>query len=259
MQYIERFNGITRQNFEANPLLYFGDYIPLCLVNNLYRTNIYGSYSPEEHNIIRQLSSNILGRNNYPTSPDNIKIHRKVIWDYLEQWKEQSSFEMNIFNNNEIRTYLFTIRDYCKSNRSCSLRVRNYNNYTWFNTDLLFLANRGNIPNIFFTMVIHRKYLKYYRLSILLEEDIDLGIFEFWIRKDIDITRTPNIKVRNIYRKNFKDDLIDRGIKIVLKDNIEKDLFQSFELPKNIQTIDNYKDYMNDLSKRFCESIKKSF
>lgn len=251
MQYLEKIDIHSNQKILNSDILHFKDYIPVHLVKNLVKKEHYA------FNYIQFSENKIVEKFIYTyfdiSKKSLTEEDKEFIYNYFENWKNQTHLNFNsYFKLNRI--YFKDFEQYLFQNNNINTVIRN-SNYK-FNCNLFYLSSVDEIPNIYFTLVIHKKYIQYYRLCLLLEQDVDLSIFEFWIRKDIDVPKGNYDKVRNIYRKFIKPEILDKNIEIIFKDNIEIDLFKQFELPNNIITIPDYNNYLDNLSKDFLQSLK---
>jgi len=99
-----------------------------------------------------------------------------------------------------------------------------------------------------FSLVIPIKYVPYVQICLMLEEPIDLRVYEFWIKEDFDIKDSIYTNYRKLYRKYLLPDLKENNVPIVVKKDIDKELYFFPEMPKFKRTSD-YDKYVEELVK----------
>jgi hypothetical protein len=106
------------------------------------------------------------------------------------------------------------------------------------------------------SLVIKSKYLPYYKGAIVTSTAINPKHVELWVDSSFDITGSMHKGLRPKYRKFIKKELIELGVKVVVKENLDKELFNQYSLPSDIRTINQFQTFCEESGKEMLTQFK---
>ena len=91
----------------------------------------------------------------------------------------------------------------------------------------------GTSKSLLMGIVFDARLLKYHKLYFLTHGKFDYANMEFWINCDIDTPQYPYKGFRKMYRNIIKPTILELGMKIVEKGDVDASLRVSFNVPQN--------------------------
>ena len=116
--------------------------------------------------------------------------------------------------------------------------VADYNKAYYLQSMKRLVSGRGMIyhsheSEILMTLVFKSSLTRYQKLHYILYGRFDVTAMEFWINDDIDRPQYAHQGFRKMYRNSIKPRILEAGIPIITKSNINKALAATFHVPQS--------------------------
>lgn len=146
---------------------------------------------------------------------------------------------------------------YLNSWSRTKIRSGDYLSNLWFLGFIPKESIRGSSSNGYktlFSVMLKREMIPYVRMCFLMGEEPHPDVLELWIRDDLDIPKGPYKNLRSRYRKHFKKEIVDSGIKIVEMPCLDEVLFHKIKVPK-FKSISEKNKWIKERSREFLDSL----